>query len=54
MDDAVKSIVGVATLIVTLAIIAVLVKKDSQTSQVIQAAGTAFTNILGRATGGAA
>jgi len=46
MSDAVHSIVAVLIAIVGVAIVAVLVSKNTQTSNVIQAAGSAFGNDL--------
>jgi hypothetical protein len=42
-----EMLVTVATLIVTVAIVSVVVSKKAQTPQVIQAAGSAFSNALG-------
>lgn len=46
MNDAVHSIVSIFLAIVGVAIVAVLVSKNTQTSNVIQAAGSAFGNDL--------
>ena len=51
MDGALSGIVTVATAIVGVAILSVLVSKNSQTPKVIQAAGTAFGNALVAAEG---
>lgn len=45
-DQLITSLVTVATAIVGVAIIAVLVSQKANTSQVIGAGGTAFTNAL--------
>lgn len=45
-DKAISGFVGILTAVVGLAIIAVLVSNQSQTSGVIGAAGTAFGGIL--------
>lgn len=47
LDHITTSIVTVITAIIGVAIIAVLVSKNSQTSQVLTAGGNAFANILG-------
>lgn len=49
-DQIIASFVTVATAIVGLAIIAVLVSKQAQTPQVIQAGGSAFASALTAAT----
>jgi PRD1 phage membrane DNA delivery len=46
MNQITEMIVTIATAIVGLAIVAVLVSKNAQTSQVIQSAGSAFGNSL--------
>lgn len=46
MNDAVHALVSIAIAIVGVAIIAVLVSKNTQTSKVIQSAGSAFGNDL--------
>lgn len=51
MDNAIGGIVTVATAIVGVAILAVLVSKNAQTPQVVQAAGTAFGNAIVAAEG---
>jgi len=48
-DQLIASVVTVATAIVGLAIIAVLVSKNAQTSTVIGAGGTAFAQAVGAA-----
>jgi len=47
MGDAMHSLVSIALAIVGVAIVAVLVSKNTQTAKVIQAAGSAFGNTLG-------
>lgn len=47
MQGATEAIVTIATAIVGVAILAVLVSQKSNTSNVIQAAGSAFSNALG-------
>jgi hypothetical protein len=42
-----ETIVTIGTAIVTLGIVAVLVSRKAQTPQVIQSAGSAFSNALG-------
>jgi len=49
-DQLIASVVTVATAIVGLAIIAVLVSKSANTSQVIQSGGNAFTSAISAAT----
>ena len=51
MDNALGQIATVATAIVGVAILAVLVSRNSQTPQVIRSAGEAFSNSLRAATG---
>ena len=51
MDNAVGQIATVATAIVGVAILAVLVSRNSQTPAVITSAGNAFANSLKAATG---
>lgn len=51
MNSAVAAIVTVATAIVGVALLAVLVSRNSQTPQVISAGGNAFANMLKAATG---
>lgn len=46
MGDAVHSLVSIAIAIVGVAIVAVLVSKNTQTANVIHAAGSAFGNDL--------
>jgi hypothetical protein len=46
MNTFTEMIVTIATAIVGLAVVAVLVSKKSQTPQVIQASGSAFSNAL--------
>lgn len=50
MRDLLEPIVGIASLIVGVAIVAVLVSSRSNTTGVLQAAGSAFSNALGVAT----
>lgn len=50
MRDLLEPIVGIASLIVGVAIVAVLVSSRSNTAGVLQAAGSAFSNALGVAT----
>jgi PRD1 phage membrane DNA delivery len=50
-ESVMVSVVTVATAIVGVAIIAVLVSKNAQTPQVLQAAGGAFSQALSAATG---
>lgn len=47
MKDLLEPLVGIAALIVGVAIVAVLVSSRSQTPAVLQAAGSAFSNALG-------
>lgn len=47
MKDAIEPLVGIAALIVGVAIVAVLVSTRSNTPAVLQAAGSAFSNSLG-------
>lgn len=49
-DQLIASVVTVATAIVGLAIIAVLVSKNANTSSVIQAGGSAFSGAISAAT----
>lgn len=49
MNDIEKAIGGIMIAIIGLAIIAVLVSKQSQTGTVLQAGGTAFAQIIGAA-----
>jgi len=51
MNAATEAIVSIATAIVGVAILAVLVSKNSNTSNVITSAGSAFSQALGTATG---
>jgi len=51
MDNAIGQIATVATAIVGVAILAVLVSKNSQTPSVIKSAGDAFSGALKAATG---
>lgn len=48
-DQLISGIVTVATAIVGIAILAVLVSRQSQTPQVLSAAGSAFSNAIGAA-----
>lgn len=50
MRELLEPIVGIASLIVGVAIVAVLVSQRSNTTGVLQAAGSAFSNALGVAT----
>jgi hypothetical protein len=50
MNNITETIVTIATAIVGVAILAVLVSRNANTSAVIQAAGSAFSNALGVAT----
>lgn len=50
MNDAVGSIVTIATAIVGVALLAVLVSKNAQTPQVVSAFGNAFSGALRAAT----
>ena len=50
MKDLMEPVVGIAALIVGVAIVAVLVSSRSNTAGVLQAAGSAFSNALGVAT----
>jgi hypothetical protein len=49
MDEAVKVAVGIFTGFVTLAIISVIISRQSQTPQVIQAVSSAVANIVAAA-----
>lgn len=49
MNQVTETILTVATAIVGVAILSVLVSRRAQTPQVIQAAGSAFSNALGAA-----
>lgn len=49
-DSLIASLVTIATAIVGVAILAVLVSKNSQTGSVLTSAGTAFATALGAAT----
>lgn len=49
MDNFLTSIVTVATLLIGVAILAVIVSPKAQTSSVIQAGGSAFSGVLGAA-----
>lgn len=51
MNAATETIVTILTAIVGVAIISVLVSKNSNTAGVLQAAGSAFSNALNVATG---
>lgn len=51
MSGAGEALVTVLTAIIGVAILAVLVSKNSQTAAVIQSFGTAFSQALGVATG---
>jgi len=48
-EKAITGVVGILTAIIGVAIIAVLVSKQSDTSNVLGAAGKAFSSILGTA-----
>lgn len=47
LDKMTEAVVTIATAIVGLAMLSVLVSRKAQTPQVIQAAGSAFSNALG-------
>jgi hypothetical protein len=49
VNSTLEALAAIATAVIGVAIIAVLVSQRSNTSSVIQAAGTAFTNILNAA-----
>jgi VIT1/CCC1 family predicted Fe2+/Mn2+ transporter len=49
MSNAVSQVIAVAVAIVGLAILAVIVSRNSQTPQVIEAAGKAFTGAIAAA-----
>jgi len=49
MDDALRSLIGIATLIIVAAIIVVLVKGNGA-ANLVQSASSAFNTLLGRAT----
>lgn len=49
MKDGVGAIVGIFTAVIGVAIIAVLVSKNSQTSSVLGSIFTGFGNVLGKA-----
>ena len=51
MNDATSKIVMVIVAIIGVAILSVLVSKNAQTPQVIQAFGTALSNLIKAATG---
>lgn len=51
MDNVVNSIAAILTAVIGLAIVAVLVGQNSQTSSVVQSAGTGFSSIIQAATG---
>lgn len=51
MNNITGSIVTVLTAIVGVAILAVIVSKNAQTTQVVQSAGSAFASIIKAATG---
>lgn len=51
MNNVIEPLVTIAAAVVGLAIIAVLVSKNAQTTQVIGATGSAFSNVLSAATG---
>lgn len=50
-EQLITSIVTVLTAIIGVAIIAVLVSRNAQTGQVVQAGGQAFSGVLGTALG---
>jgi hypothetical protein len=54
MNDIMKDLTSVLMAVVGVAILTVLVKQGNQTTQVIGAASSGFSNILGVAMGGAA
>ena len=47
MDEVAKMLVGIVSLIVAVAIVALLVSRNAQTPQVIQSMGSALGNNLG-------
>ena len=49
MDKAVSGFVEIMTLIISVAIVAVLVSKKAQTSSIITSAGDALSKLLGEA-----
>lgn len=51
MPDIMKDITGIALAVIGLATLTVLVRPNSQTSQVIGAAASGFSNVLGTAMG---
>jgi hypothetical protein len=51
MNDLTAAVVTIATAIVGVALLAVLVSKNANTSGVLNAAGSAFSTALGAATG---
>lgn len=51
MGDIGGAIAGIATAIIGLAIVAVLVSQNAQTSSVIQSAASGFGNVIGTAVG---
>lgn len=53
MNDIMKDVTGVAMAIVGVAILAVLVSRNSQTTQVVGAASGGFAQVLSVAMGGA-
>ena len=53
MNEIFKDITGVAMAIVGVAILAVIVSRNSQTTSVVQAASGGFAQVLGVAMGGA-
>ncbi len=54
MDEIMKDITSVAMAIVGVAILAVIVSRNSQTSEVIKSSAGGFAQVLGVAMGGAA
>jgi hypothetical protein len=51
MNNITEAVVSIATLIVGAGILALIVSKNSQTSQVITSGGNAFSNMLATAMG---
>ena len=49
MDKGITAVVGILVAIIGVAIVSVLVSQKSQTPQVLQAAGSTFSSILGTA-----
>lgn len=51
MNDIMRDLTAIATAIIGVAMIAVLVRRDSKTAEVIRSAGSAFGGVLGVAMG---